>query len=519
MRTLAAIFAVFAGAALMVLAAPSAKAQDTPFKIAQDIETAFADVETSRLAGDCPTWRKRLDGLTGFLGPVSAPDASSFSPAVREEYRTRLAEAAARPCPPRAAVRAVQPPVAIAPPVPLPRTVTLEDLRLELAEACGSAFEPARERFITALDRAITAEQDPTRKGYLRIDRAAVLRLKPPPCRSAEAPPARVSNGDIFATRRYYSHANELRRHLTATEQARYAGDCVRRQTELDAAWAAYEAMQASGYTPPTRQYDFEVLTEQSARRCVPRHAAAVPAPPPPALPPTPPKPATGAVRPAAPIASPVAGAVKPCGQTWLDQRTSGEGNTCRCAGPSPFLMVWGSDPYRASSAICSAAIHAGALPPSGIGVVRLIPVELGKAALGSTRNGVSTYNWDLNFEGAFTVEPGNSASREQPGEAARETNGRYMFGYFDTTFGVMFLNGGKGTYETSGGTITPTRIDGTILEGVWEQTTASRRCPDGRYRGRLRFVFTETGFVGTWSHCDDPLDGSWSGLRREARP
>lgn len=421
-------FLAWAAGALLTAMATAAAAQDI-FTYTQAIETGFAEIETERLAGHCEVRDRRLAELRRELQPVLAPGANGYTEQGKAEYRTRLEEAAARRCPPGA--KPAAPPVAIPaplidpdPPRPLPRTVTMEDLRADLAEACGPAFEPARRRFLVSLDRAIASEKDPTQLRYLKIDRAAVVRLvapvcprttSPPPIETQAQPPAPTPAQDAFgrhiAIRQYYIHANGFRTHTYAAGKAAYDGDCDLRNRELAAARASLAAMRATGYAPPGRRYDAEILAELEARRCTPKNATAAPARTPreiiparqqPAVPPASDPPRT--VAPAKPART--AARVPPCEQTYQDQVKSGRGMTCRCIGPERFLMVWGSDPYRANSAICSAAIHAGVLPASGIGVVHLIGVPMGEAALGSIRNGVSTYNWDFFFEGAFSVEP-----------------------------------------------------------------------------------------------------------------
>ncbi len=172
---------------------PLASAQDI-FTFTQEIETRFAEVETLRLNSNCPLCGRRLDDLSVFLAPFLFNMSKVFTERGKLEYRERLAEAAARTCPPQIIqpkpTPAISPPVILPPvvaapsPAPLPRTVTLKDLRFELAEACGARFDPARERFIAALDRAIRFETNPRQRRYFEIDRAAVQRLKVPPCTS-----------------------------------------------------------------------------------------------------------------------------------------------------------------------------------------------------------------------------------------------------------------------------------------------------------------------------------------------
>jgi len=88
--------------------------------------------------------------------------------------------------------------------------------------------------------------------------------------------------------------------------------------------------------------------------------------------------------------------------------------------------------------------------------------------------------------------------------------------GTFDTSFGVLTLTNQGGNYSTSGGRVTVTRLDGNIMEGVWEQSSASRRCANGRYYGKFTFTFAADGFAGAYGYCDEPINaGPWNGKRR----
>ncbi len=90
------------------------------------------------------------------------------------------------------------------------------------------------------------------------------------------------------------------------------------------------------------------------------------------------------------------------------------------------------------------------------------------------------------------------------------------MTGTFDTSFGLMVLTASGGTYDFKNGRLWISKIDGDVMEGVWEQDQADRQCPDGRYRGRFRFVFSGTGFTGKFGYCDaEPETPGWNGTRR----
>lgn len=518
----------------------SASAQGI-FDYTQEIESRFAKVETHRMRGECGLRDQRLASLRNFLDAFLAPGSRGLTEAGKEEYRTRLAEAAARPCPPqvgRPAPATAPAPVAPAPApavaaatvaAPLPRTVTLEDLRLELAEACGARFDPARERFIAALDRAIRFETHARLRRYLEIDRAAVQRLKVPPCPSGQTTTARAGTERFFRMQRFHNSANIFSAQMQTAESARWAGDCERRARALDAAWAALLAMQQSGYTPPTRRYDEEVAREQEGRPCPdPLNRTAVRPTPDPVAParqvPPPRNPVmspSGTNRPA-PMSVPSGSSaslsapalpVRNC--SAIDRAREPQALTCRCLGREQYLSIWGSNPYRSGSAICNAAIHAGVLPASGMGMVRVVPTGRGAAALGTTRNGIASGNWDFGFDNAFTVAAGGA----DPDDAL-PADPRWMSETFDTELGPMVLTNGRGTYgRSNAGTITPTRIAGPVLEAIWDHPSLPMgACADGRYRGRVRFVFTGAGFTGLWASCENALNSTWNGTRRKAR-
>ena len=463
----ASIFVRLLSIAALGLIATAAWPQGTPFETTQRIETAFADVETLRMRGDCAARARKLSDLAGYLVPFIAGGDTGFSAAAKAEYRERLSEATLRPCPPRRD----PPPPAVTP--PLPATVTLDDLSAEYLAACGAAFEPARARYVAALDRAITRERDPARRARLAalrsgalaasyrscnpqpatgpaprdeiaglageleaacgdqwsvlrlrllgaLDRAiavegnaqrvrdfesarkVLLRRDPPPCVQPAAP-AGESIRQFHRRQRWQTAAGDFERELFQAERARFAGTCAARAQRLAAARAALARMGKSGYVPPTPGTHAARLREQERRACPPPGAAAGAKPP--TLPA--PTPRTAAAR--RPARAP------DCENVFESQARSGRGMTCRCNGIEQFLMTWGSNPYRGGSAICNAAIHAGVLPANGVGVVTIQRVAGAKAALGSERNGISTYNMDFGYESAFTFVPVDQTGAAPP--------------------------------------------------------------------------------------------------------
>ncbi len=107
---------------------------------------------------------------------------------------------------------------------------------------------------------------------------------------------------------------------------------------------------------------------------------------------------------------------------------------------------------------------------------------------------------------------PGGSATVSQGGVAA------WMTGTFDSGGGVMQFSPGGGTYEYQNGRMSVTRIEGTVVEGRWEQKLSAGQCPDGGYWGRFRLNFTETGFSGVFGYCDEEPHriGGFQGKRRK---
>lgn len=65
---------------------------------------------------------------------------------------------------------------------------------------------------------------------------------------------------------------------------------------------------------------------------------------------------------------------------------------------------VWGSDVYTDDSSLAKAAVHAGVLPLGQKGVVKVTFLPGQQAYQGSTRNGVTTANWNA-FHRSFKVE------------------------------------------------------------------------------------------------------------------
>jgi hypothetical protein len=93
-----------------------------------------------------------------------------------------------------------------------------------------------------------------------------------------------------------------------------------------------------------------------------------------------------------------------------------------------------------------------------------------------------------------------------------------WMTGTFDTGGGVLTLGPGGGNYEYQNGRLRVTRIDGPVMEGIWEQDQSAGKCANGRYYGIYRLTFTENGFTGLFGYCEDApsMPGGFHGTRRK---
>ncbi len=71
-----------------------------------------------------------------------------------------------------------------------------------------------------------------------------------------------------------------------------------------------------------------------------------------------------------------------------------GMSGDCRCE-PGRSGPAWGTNPYTADSAVCSAAHHAGLIDSRAGGVIHIAPGPKMTSVPGSTRNGFSTSDFD----------------------------------------------------------------------------------------------------------------------------
>jgi hypothetical protein len=96
----------------------------------------------------------------------------------------------------------------------------------------------------------------------------------------------------------------------------------------------------------------------------------------------------------------PMASGPEQCPDNMSGRAGSSEPLTCTCPAGSASGTVWGSGPYTADSAVCMAALHAGATTPAGGAVtLRMLPGRTTYA--GSSRNGVTTLNYG-NYGASF---------------------------------------------------------------------------------------------------------------------
>lgn len=357
-------------AASMFAAFALAFAQGSPVATTQRIETAFADAETLRFRGECKARAAKMADLAAYLIPFTAPTATGFSAEAKAEYRTRLSEATLRPCPAGYPTPS-EPPAVVATPLSAPGPTPQSEVAVlagELEGACGDQWSVLRLRMLAALDRAILVEGNSPRARDFSSARAALLRRDPPICEK----PAPVAATAGPAHDRYVALATKAEGHLSAARTAQANGNCARFRSQRSAANLTLGMMRGTKYVPP--QPD-PLIAAIEAMRILP-----CPAPRPPI--------------------------VARCANTYKNHREAGLPLTCRCAGPDQFLMTWGTDIYLNGSSICNAAIHVGAISQNGIGTIRLIPVARADRAKGTVRNGVSTYDWNLETADGFGVTP-----------------------------------------------------------------------------------------------------------------
>lgn len=76
---------------------------------------------------------------------------------------------------------------------------------------------------------------------------------------------------------------------------------------------------------------------------------------------------------------------------------------TWRIKGNAAAGTLWGTDTYTLDSALAAAVVHAGVVKDGKEGVVRVKIVESPAAFTGSTRNGISSYNYGM-YPAAYKI-------------------------------------------------------------------------------------------------------------------
>lgn len=88
-------------------------------------------------------------------------------------------------------------------------------------------------------------------------------------------------------------------------------------------------------------------------------------------------------------------GEVKACPRSMAAYRQMppGQSLTCTCSPQQYGGSIWGTGRYTADSSVCGAALHAGAIPPTG-GTVTVRTAPGCRGFNGSTNNGIKTGRW-----------------------------------------------------------------------------------------------------------------------------
>ncbi len=139
----------------------------------------------------------------------------------------------------------------------------------------------------------------------------------------------------------------------------------------------------------------------------------------------------------------------------------------CRAGGAA---SVWGSGPYTGDSSICTAALHAGVVDPSG-GPVRVIPSAGLDSYEGSSANGVTTRDWG-SFGSSFDVSivgrgtPMAESSLPPCGTMPDGADEHACFCAADAPRGSVW---GNGPYTADSDLCTAAFYDGYIEEGGGE--------------------------------------------------
>lgn len=114
--------------------------------------------------------------------------------------------------------------------------------------------------------------------------------------------------------------------------------------------------------------------------------------------------------------------------QTAQDFRDSPNGNSIaiECPPNGEVGTVYGTDLYTDDSSICTAAVHAGAISLEAGGKV-VITMEPGASQYsGSARNGITSHDWDSQWDRSFVILTGKQPSPISTPIAWDDTAGGY---------------------------------------------------------------------------------------------
>jgi hypothetical protein len=110
--------------------------------------------------------------------------------------------------------------------------------------------------------------------------------------------------------------------------------------------------------------------------------------------------------------------AAPPCPGSFKELAKPGDETACTCAASNTRGSVWGVDTYTTDSALCAAAVHAGAIPASG-GEIRVKSSPGCNSYQGSSRNGITSGSWG-SFPGSYYfVGKGDGTCHEAAAAAA----------------------------------------------------------------------------------------------------
>jgi hypothetical protein len=92
---------------------------------------------------------------------------------------------------------------------------------------------------------------------------------------------------------------------------------------------------------------------------------------------------------------APVAATTEPCPASWdrVPNAATTSRLSCSCATVPPSGAVYGTSMYTSDSSICRAAVHAGAIPPTG-GTVTVVRAAGCPSFKNTEANGISSSSW-----------------------------------------------------------------------------------------------------------------------------